>query len=103
MFLAGNFLHQCVTAIEKRVPRSVPVDCESVDPKVLRLLDLLANYPRIVAGVINLDMVWIAKPRLEPGDYLWSGLMQRQVPQNRIAPPRPIARIRNRTGSDDHP
>ncbi len=73
MFFACDLLHECIGTIKKRMPQSIPINREGVNPQVLGLFDLFANHLRIVAGVINFDMVRIPEPRLKPGDDLGCG------------------------------
>src|SRR4029077_8987252 len=74
-----------------------------VNSKVLGLLDLSADHPRIVTGVVDPDMVRVTEPRLKRGDNPRRGFTQREITKKGIAAARPVASIRDRTHRDHGP
>ena len=98
-------LPSCTTKPKKMtdMPWAIPIDCERVNSKVLGLLDLSADHPRIVTGVVDPDMVRVTEPRLKRGDNPRRGFTQREITKKGIAAARPVASIRDRTHRDHGP
>ncbi len=55
---------ECGTSIEKGTPRTIPIHHEGVDAHVAGTLNLLAQNVRVLAVIANVDVVWVAEPRL---------------------------------------
>jgi hypothetical protein len=65
------------------------------------MFDLIADYGGVATVVTDLDMVWVAKPRLKIGDDFGRWLASWEILQNRIPSTRTGAK--GEAGSNSKP
>ena len=70
LVLCRHLLHQGVTAIDKRLPVSVPVHYKCRDSHSLGMANLALDHRRIVGGIANGDVPGMPEPCLIHGDDL---------------------------------
>src|ERR1700739_2294875 len=99
VLFAGHPLNQGVGAIKKRMPLSVPVDSKRVAAYFLCFLSLSMDDSRVVAVVLNPDMIRITKPRLKRSDDLRPLIVVRDISKAVLAAAM-VARMWYKAGRD---
>jgi len=89
VFLAGNALKECCTAVEKRTAGTIPIHRESIDAHSSGTFNLLAKDIGVLRAVTNVDVIRISKPWLIVSHDFRAprkirNLFQRNVPHGRM-------------------
>ena len=69
IILTSDLLKDCIAAVEEWPPVTVPVDSESINAEIFCLLDLLAQDSWILRRITDVNVLFIAEPRLVVGQH----------------------------------